>query len=174
MDDLRNEVDLIYTAIGEKFNPHTTFTCKKFNEEKQYSIWYARVACMTANQNRIMAAIVPLEVFHTLDSTSPLDQLRWIGFQTRETTDQALLASLPLQSCVVRPQVSAVSQDALRKVKFNVVAKGETAWSYLSRELPSLRIDLLRDKSTQEFLGQGTLEQCLDIFQTCLAFIIQP
>jgi hypothetical protein len=177
MDDLRHEQQLIYHAIQEKFVPSTILVLKKILQEKQQGIWYARLACMTADQNRIIACIVPLEPWHTMNSTSPLDQLRWLGFQTRESTDQALLSSLPpLQACPVRPKMSDLSEQILRSksVKFSVKLKGDVAWTYLSDQLPSLRVDLLKAKDTQEFLNQGSLEQCLDIFQTCLAFQLSP
>ena len=171
MDDLRNEQRLIYDAINGKFNaPNLIMTCRKINTEKSYSIWYARLACLTANSNRIVVAIVPLEVYHSIDSTAPLDQLRWTGLQTRETTDQQLLTALPTQACPARPKVAPLSGEVLRTALFKVAVKGDTAWTYVSDQLPSLRVDLLLDKPGQEFRSSGTLEQCLDIFQTCLAF----
>lgn len=173
MDDLRHERRLIESALREKFGGHTIFVCRKLNQEKQYSIWYARVSCMTASQNRILAVLVPLEVYHTPGSTAPLDQLPWIGFQARETTDQALLTSLEMQSCTVRPNVSQLSKEVLRQALFNVKYKSSTSWTYLSDQLPSLRVDLLLEKESQTFREQGTLEQCLDIYQTCLAWQLQ-
>jgi hypothetical protein len=173
MQDLAIERNLIYEAISSKFNgAHTTMTLRKINHDKQYGIWYSRIACLTADSNRIIVAIVPLEVYHTIDSTATLDQLKWTGFQTRETNDQQLLSSLQVQSCPVRPTVAPVAHEVLRKAVFKVVARGELAWSYVSTALPSLRVDLLKAKSDQEFRETGSIEQMLDIYQTCLAFML--
>jgi hypothetical protein len=176
MEDLRHEQQLIYTAINEKYIPSTIMSLRKINLEKAYGIWYAQMACMTAQQNRIIVCIVPLEPWHSVDSTAPLNQLKWIGFQARETNDQALLNQLRggVQSCPVRPPVSELSTQILRKVDFKVVVKGDLAWTYLSDQLPSLRIDLLKEKESADYRPQGTLEQCLDTFQACLAFQLQP
>ena len=175
MDDLRNEHRLIYEAVSGKFNGNQlTMTCRKINVDNGYGLWYARLACLTADANKIVVAIVPLEEYHAVDSTAPLSQLHWIGLQTRETTDQQLLSSLPPQPCPVRPNVAALSSQVLRTAQFKVVAKGGTSWTYVSDQLPSLRVDLLLDKPDQEMRPTGTLEQCLDIFQTCLAFQLSP
>lgn len=169
MDLLRKERELIRSAVVEKFGKGLVMTCRKANPETRHSIWYAQVGCLKANNDQIVACVLPLEGWHDIGTQAMLADLEWTSLQTRTTTDQELLASLPIQRCPVRPEVSELSRDVL-SAEFVQVDKTKLACTYLCRKLPSLRIDLINEKQTTEWRKTGTLSSCLDAYACIVAF----
>jgi hypothetical protein len=170
MDHLQREKACIRQAILEKFGTGTVMVCKKINLQAAHSIWYAQISCLKATQDQLIACVVPLEEYFEIESSAPLEDLQWISFQTRQSTDQALLAGLPMQPCPLKPEMTDVSREVLLGARFKCVSTNQTSFTYLCDKMPSLRMDLLLDKSTSDYRREGTLSQCLDTFQCVLGF----
>ena len=169
MDILRQERQMIRTAISEKFGTELVMICRKVNDQKAYSIWYAQVVCAKANQDQIVVCVVPLESWHMPGTQAHLQSLEWSNFQTRTTTDTDLLQALPSQSCPVRPSMTELSEQVLN-TRFNRITKSTLSHTYLSSELPSLRVDLLVDKQLTTFSDKGSLKACMQTYQCSLEF----
>jgi hypothetical protein len=148
--------ELVYNLLVSYFeNPLMT----KIKDVAQYSMYLTKIQAMLGIEFRYLIVFV-LKNKEAVNSTSRLDNLKWISLQTRTLTDDHNIS----QHSYIPRRIPELDQ---RIVLEN---KSERQYLYKVEKLPIL-ITLLPKTKSIDYNSTGTVTTALETYQTIVNFL---
>ena len=154
--DQKNE---IRKAINKMFSG---FLMTKITNQGAYSIYKARVDCLTCDDFKYIVAIVKQDN-HEIGETVPLMMLQWDVFQTRRTNSELEFKKFNMISQGYSIKRDKILEDRITKW---MELKSEKTL-YKSDVLP-IRIEVIHMKHDDIFADKGNLAAVLELYQTII------
>lgn len=154
--DQKNE---IRKAISKLYSG---FIMTKIANQSSYSIYKARVDCLTCEDHKYIVAIVKQDNKEIGESV-PLMMLQWDVFQTRRTNSELEFRKFEMVSQGYSIKRDKILEDRITKW---MELKNEKTL-YKSDVLP-IRIEVIHMKHDDIFADKGNLAAVLELYQTII------
>jgi len=141
---------------------YSGFLMTKISNQSSYSIYKARVDCLTCEDYKYIVAIVKQDN-HEIGETVPLMMLQWDVFQTRRTNSELEFRKFEMVSQGYSIKRDKILEDRITKW---MELKDEKTL-YKSDVLP-IRIEVIHMKHDDIFADKGNLAAVLELYQTII------
>lgn len=150
-NDIRKSISKLYAG----------FIMTKVDQKNSYSIYKARVDCLTCEDYKYIVAIVQNDN-NSIGDTAPLALLKWDVFQTRRTNSEIEFRKFGMVS-----QGYIIKRDNILEERITKWMEIENKTIYKSDSLP-IRIEVVHIKKDDVFADKGNLVAVLELYQTLI------
>ena len=137
------------------------FLMTKVSSKDIYSIYKARVDCMTCDDYKYIVVIVKNDN-NNIGDVVPLSLLNWDVFQTRRTNSEIEFKNFGMIS-----QGYLIKRDNILEERITKFMELEDKTLYRSENLP-IKIEVVHIKKDDIFSDKGTLIAVLELYQTII------
>ena len=169
MSVLLYEQNLVKNAVADKYGGHVSMQLHKIDPQRNEAVWYAKISCLKANDEQVLAVVTPIDAEASLGTERLLRNLPWRSIHTRLSKDTNLMSSLNEQQCPVKVEVSDLARQVL-KSPIHVTRKSQFEWTYVCEKFPSLLIYILLNHDDEELRETGDLMAALDTWRAIVVF----
>jgi hypothetical protein len=155
----------IRKAIAKLFYNYkqgSSFYMTKTQQHENYGIYKARVSMDLLGNEKFIVAIVPNDNI-PIGNIKFLESLRWVSFQTRETTN----IKKEFNKIDIQPQSYVQTDVPLLNDKIHYEKTTRRAYVYVPENLP-LKVEIIPLKEGDSYSDHGSVISALNIFSTVI------
>jgi hypothetical protein len=155
----------IRKAIAKLFYNYkqgSSFYMTKTQQHENYGIYKARVSMDLLGNEKFIVAIVPNDNI-PIGNIKFLESLRWVSFQTRETTN----IKKEFNKIDIQPQSYVQTDVPLLNDKIHYEKTTKRVYVYVPENLP-LKVEIIPLKEGDSYSDHGSVISALNIFSTVI------
>lgn len=154
-------IDAVRSAIAEVYEG---FILTKTQNSGVFGIYKAVIQSLTSGDIKYVAAIVFNDTHSPLGTMLPIEECKWISFQTRTTTNPRLeFAGFPLKE----QQYAIKRSNSILWDKIKLATENDNKFIYIPDHLP-LTVEVLKLKESDTFSPEGTVISAMELYQTII------
>jgi hypothetical protein len=154
-------IDAVRAAISEIYEG---FILTKTQNSGSFGIYKAAIQSLTSGDTKYIAAIVFNDTHSPLGTMCPIEDLKWVSFQTRTTTNPRVeFSGFPLKE----QQYAIKRSNSILWDKIKLATENDNKFIYIPDHLP-LTVEILKLKESDTFANEGTVISAIELYQTVL------
>ena len=165
MESKELQYNNIRKAIAKLFYNYkqgSSFYMTKTQQHEHYGIYKARVSMDLLGNEKFIVAIVPNDNI-PIGNIKFLESLRWVSFQTRETTN----IKKEFNKIQIEPQSYVQTDIPLLNDKIHYEKTTRKVYVYVPENLP-LKVEIIPLKEGDSYSDHGSVISALNIFSTVI------